>query len=725
MTVVKVHIDTKGYSEKPKDFSTIKPRTQNNKTIQEIEIKKLIERIEHGYTISPGILNNGMCADNWIEQTLFMVDIDNDNKDLPTMYPNEALSICEKHKLSPIFYYPSFSNSESKPKYRLVFLMDKVITNKKDREKIVKTLISLFPQSDKSCKNADRIFFGTNSKAIICNLNARISMYQINNIKEECNEYINEYILEEGIRNNTLFIKACKLCERGVSKKEILLSIRKENKTKCNPKLSDKEINTIVNSAIKHVSNIPPYIYREVKNDKVKYEVSSQLLANYIREHAHYFLVKENANEKIMIFWYSNGVYKNINEEMMKGYIKSYITTYNMTLYKSSIVNEVFKDLTTDLNFISQEELNSNENIINFKNGLYDLEKKKLIPHTPNIISTIQIPCNWNESKTINAPVFESYLNTLTNGDIGSKSFLLQFMGACISNIKGYRFKKALFLVGDGDTGKSQIKSLTEQILGKGNYTGIDLSELEERFGTSMIYNKRLAGSSDMSFISVKELKQFKKITGGDSLFTEFKGCHGFDQVYNGLLWFCCNKLPKFSGDNGIWVYNRIVVLRCKNVIPKEKQDKYLLDKMLEEKESIVKLAINELQKAIENGYEFIISDEIKRETKIYKQENNTVACFIRDCCTKRKTYNDDCSCKKMYDVYVAYCKDNNNGYAKTQKEFKQDLIELSNSSESNIIKRTSKNTFYIPYTITLDTYIAYRNIFGYNQFFENQRNVT
>ena len=108
MTVVKVHIDTKGYSEKPKDFSTIKPRTQNNKTIQEIEIKKLIERIEHGYTISPGILNNGMCADNWIEQTLFMVDIDNDNKDLPTMYPNEALSICEKHKLSPIFYYPSF-----------------------------------------------------------------------------------------------------------------------------------------------------------------------------------------------------------------------------------------------------------------------------------------------------------------------------------------------------------------------------------------------------------------------------------------------------------------------------------------------------------------------------------------------------------------------------------------------------------------------------------------
>ena len=721
MTMVKVHIDTKGYSEKPKDFSNIKIRTQNNTTIREIEIKKLIEKIEHGYTISPGVLHNGMCADNWIEQTLFMIDIDNDNKGVPILYPNESLRICEENELSPIFYYPSFSNSKSKPKYRLVFLMDKVITNTKDRDKIVKTLISLFPQSDKSCKNADRIFLGTNNKAIICNLNARISMTQINNIKKGSNDYV----LGEGIRNNTLFIKACKLSERGISKKEVLLSIKKENKTKCQPRLSDKEINTIVNSAIKHVNNMPPFIYRETKNDKVKYEVSSQLLAKYIRDNAHYFLVKNNANEKTMIYWYENGVYKNINEEMMKGFIKSYITTYKETLYKSSIVNEVFKDLTTDLNFISQEELNSNENIINFKNGLYDLEKKKITPHTPDIISTIQIPCNWNNDETISAPVFLSYLDTLTNGNPGSKSFLLQFMGACISNIKGYRFKKALFLVGDGDTGKSQLKSLTEQILGKGNYTGIDLSELEERFGTSMIYNKRLAGSSDMSFISVKELKQFKKITGGDSLFTEFKGCHGFDQVYNGLLWFCCNKLPKFSGDNGIWVYNRIVVLRCRNVIPKEKQDKYLLDKMLNEKESIVKLAIKELQKAIDNGYEFIISDEIKEETKVYRHDNNTVACFVRDCCTKRKTYNDDCSCKKLYDVYVAYCKDNNNGYAKTQKEFKQDLIELSNLSEGTIIKRTSKNLFYIPYTITLDTYIAYRNVFGYSQYFEKQKNNT
>ena len=103
--------------------------------------------------------------------------------------------------------------------------------------------------------------------------------------------------------------------------------------------------------------------------------------------------------------------------------------------------------------------------------------------------------------------------------------------------------KKALFLVGDGDTGKSQLKSLVERLLGKGNFIGIDLREIESRFGTGAIYNTRLAGSSDMSFLAVVEMKIFKKTIGGDSLFAEVKGQQAFEFTYNGLLWFCMNRL--------------------------------------------------------------------------------------------------------------------------------------------------------------------------------------
>lgn len=726
MTIVRVHIDKVGYEEKPNGlYGKIKPRLQCDDTIQEIQISDLVEKIGQGYAISPGIMSGGYSADNWNSQDLFMIDIDNDTNSLQVLDLNKALEICKTNNIYPTFAYFTYSHSENIPRFRLAFVMNKTITDKKDRIKIIRTLISLFPNCDVKCDNADRIFLGTNKKTFLYNENATINMELIDNIitsSSKSNSNLSSSVIVEGKRNNTLFIKACELSELNLSYEEIMPIIEKENNEKCNIPLPDKEIETLVKSAIKHVNDIPPYIIRTIKNNKPQYNVSSQLLAQFIRDNAHYFLVKNNANEKTMIYWYEDGVYKNINDDMFKGYIKAYIQDYRPELYRSSIVNEVYKDLITDLNFINQDKLNDNEDLINFTNGLYNIKTKELMKHTPNIMTTIQIPCEWNDTSDINAPVFLSYIDKLTDNDTGKKSLLLQYMGACISNIKGHRFKKALFIVGDGDTGKSQLKSLIEKMLGKENYTSIDLSELEERFGTSMLYNKRLAGSSDMTFASVRELKQFKKITGGDSIFAEFKGCQGFDYVYSGLLWFCCNRLPKFSGDNGKWVYDRIIVIRCNNVIPKSEQDKYLLDKMYAERESIVRLTINELQLAIDNGYEFVITDEIKKESELYRQTNSTIASFINECCTKRETYNDNCTCKKMYDVYVEYCKDNNNGYAKTQKEFKQELIELSNSNEKTIIKRTSQNNFYVPYTITLDTYIAYYKVFGYSQYFEKLR---
>lgn len=49
-----------------------------------------------------------------------------------------------------------------------------------------------------------------------------------------------------------------------------------------------------------------------------------------------------------------------------------------------------------------------------------------------------------------------------------------------------------------------------------------------------------------MSYMTIPELETFKKITGGDSIYGEYKGENGIDFVFNGILWFCCNELPKF-----------------------------------------------------------------------------------------------------------------------------------------------------------------------------------
>lgn len=136
---------------------------------------------------------------------------------------------------------------------------------------------------------------------------------------------------------------------------------------------------------------------------------------------------------------------------------------------------------------------------------------RELLPHTPECLSTIQIPCDWKDTPAP-TPIFDKYLQTLINSDKAVAQLLMEFIGVCISNVKGWRMKKALFLVGAGDTGKSQLKSLVERLLGNDNFIGIDLKEIEARFGTGAIYGTRLAGSSDMSFLSVDELKTFKQV---------------------------------------------------------------------------------------------------------------------------------------------------------------------------------------------------------------------
>ena len=67
--------------------------------------------------------------------------------------------------------------------------------------------------------------------------------------------------------------------------------------------------------------------------------------------------------------------------------------------------------------------------------------------------------------------LFDEYMDTLTRGNKDMQRFLLQFVGACLSNVPGYKLKKMVFLVGPGDTGKSQLKRLVELLLGEGLIT--------------------------------------------------------------------------------------------------------------------------------------------------------------------------------------------------------------------------------------------------------------
>ena len=455
-----------------------------------------------------------------------------------------------------------------------------------------------------------------------------------------------------------------------------------------------------------------PFIMVENKGSEEKpvvvETVSTTRLARYMRDNVDYIMVKDNANQETMMYIYQNGYYQLYDDNMLKGLIRKQITDYNEDLVKMSIVKEVLENLKAETSYVHRSNLNSEEKIINFQNGILKISEDNLIlePHTPNIYSTIQIPSNWS-GKERPTPMFDNYIKTLTNDNKEVQQLLMEFMGVCISNVKGWKMKKSLFMVGEGDSGKSLLKSLVERLLGQENYISTDLKEIEARFGTSAIYGKRLAGSSDMSFLSVDELKAFKRLTGGDSVYTEYKGKQGFQQTYNGVLWFCMNQLPRFGGDNGKWVYERIMVVNCPNTIPLDKQDKELLDKMYAEREGIIYKAIKALQTVLKNGYRYSEPKSVTDARCEYQGSNSTVITFFNECMCALSYENEldkHYTSGLVYKVYREWCRDNNNGYAKTQKEFRDELSKHLGGSYDDITKKLHGYTYYKDYVLTNDT---------------------
>ena len=442
----------------------------------------------------------------------------------------------------------------------------------------------------------------------------------------------------------------------------------------------------------KSVKVTPPFVL----TDKNKEYVHPTLLADYVRKHLKYLFVREAQRGSYQKYVYQDGVYQIYSDDMFKGAIKAFVIDYDPMLLKMGTIDEAFRQLITDLDYIPQAALNADEDLINFQNGLLDIRTMRIRPQG--------IP-----SPT---PVFDSYLSTLTGGNDQTQALLMEFVGAALSNVPGHRMKKALFLHGPGDTGKSQLKRLVEKLLGFGNYTGIDMAQMEARFGTSSIYGKRLAGSSDMSFMTVSELKVFKRATGGDTLFAEFKGQDSFEFVYSGLLWFCMNELPKFGGDDGTWVFDRIIPVHCPNVIPLESRDSKLLDKMYGERAGIVYKAVMAFKAVIDRGYRFTETQEMVDARKDYRIENNTALEFFQTCMKPRKHLpknNDPFTVKK---VYTAYCRWYDacygKSYRKTKKEFFRAIADSLGTTYEEMVMQNAKGTILRDYGPDADAWEEY-----------------
>lgn len=440
--------------------------------------------------------------------------------------------------------------------------------------------------------------------------------------------------------------------------------------------------------------------------------VNPALLAEQIKEDSVFILVKDNEYSNNSVWMFSNGRYRRCSDDEAKAVISSYITDYDRSILKMSVVKETLEIIKANSNSIMVSRFNQDENIINFKNGILKLDTMEFTPHTPEYLSTIQINADWSE-ETVETPIFDSYLDTLTGGNDGLKKMLLQVIGLCISNVNGYRTKKCLFLVGEGNTGKTRIKLLVEKIIGEENCCSLDISDLETRFGPSALTGKRVAGSADLEFGTASQLKVLKQLVGGDTIIVEEKFKSPVSFRFDGFLWFGANKMPFFGGDKGPWVYERLIIVPCNNVVPPEKRDPFIVEKMLEERNGIVQKAVVALKELVANNFKFSVPEVCNEELEKYRKLNSSAVAFFEECCVMRPEgepipYNDDRTMTYIRRVFNNWCKINFGKPIMSYKDFESEIAQYLKKAPEELKTRTSSKRYYI-FTLTEEAVNDYR----------------
>ncbi|MBO6573160.1 MAG: hypothetical protein JJ958_12045 [Balneola sp.] len=76
------------------------------------------------------------------------------------------------YELTPNAWYPTFSDSPAKRKFRLIFFLDTFITDIDARNYLMDGLFALYPEADRACKDPAHIFYGTNKNGQVLNSKA-------------------------------------------------------------------------------------------------------------------------------------------------------------------------------------------------------------------------------------------------------------------------------------------------------------------------------------------------------------------------------------------------------------------------------------------------------------------------------------------------------------------------------------------------------------------------
>lgn len=303
---------------------------------------------------------------------------------------------------------------------------------------------------------------------------------------------------------------------------------------------------------------------------------------------------------------------------------------------------------------VQPEDLDQNHWLLNLENGTLNLKTGRLFPHSPGDLITNFIPIRHIPPSK--APQWKRFLMEILDEE--KIAFLQRAFGYSLT---GLTVEQCLFfLFGPGANGKSVFIETLSAVMGAFAVQA-DFNTFLTKTGGSGIPNDiaRLKGARFVAAVECPKDQQFnevliKQLTGGDRIAARFLNKEFFEFKPTFKLWLVGNHRPAIRGtDHSIW--RRLHLVEFDRIIPPNRQDKYLIQKLKAELPGILNWALEGLEDYMANGLQPPAS--VQAAVADYRSNSDPLQRFINDRCT----VGDGLKCSKpdLHNVYVDWCRDN------------------------------------------------------------------
>ncbi len=302
--------------------------------------------------------------------------------------------------------------------------------------------------------------------------------------------------------------------------------------------------------------------------------------------------------------------------------------------------------------------LNPN-NIIALQNGLLDFSvyPYKIYNHSENFYTFNYLDYKWEGEK--DSKVWIEFLLDITCGDEELFILLQQWAGYLLK--RSCQQQKFLLCYGDGANGKSVFFDVMMALLGPENCSTVPLSKFDDIHHLTQTYGK-LANITDESSKGLDEEAEtaLKQYTGGTQVTFKRLYQQPFSAYPTAKIMIATNKLPRFADtSNGIW--RRVLLVPFNAVIPEDKQDKRLAEKIKSfEMSGVLKWALEGIR-SLEQMTRFIEPKSSIQALKQYKRDVNPLVIFLEDNFEQSNCDLDKIQTRQLRSWYEQWC--NDHGY--------------------------------------------------------------